>query len=123
MKLKFGKWDAFALAAVVLLAALVLVLWLPKAASSGQYAEIYQQGKLLNTLPLSRDQEFTVTGNYTATVTVKNGAIAVTASDCPGGDCLRCGWIQGAGRSIVCLPGGLEIRVVGEPADVDFIVG
>lgn len=123
MKLRFGKWDALAVAAVVLLAVLVAALFLLQGASRGSYAEIYQHGKLLKTLSLSQDQEFAVTGRYTATVTVKDGKIAVTASDCPGGDCLRTGWLERAGRSIVCLPGGLEIRVVGNDADVDFVVG
>ena len=123
MKLRFGKWDMVALAFVALVAFVVLALyWLP-GASAGRYAQVYQDGKLIKTLSLDAEQDFEVEGRYRATVTVRDGRIAVTASDCPGGDCVRCGWIDGAGRSIVCLPGGLEIRVVGSDADVDFVVG
>lgn len=123
MKLRFGKWDMVALAFVALAAFVVLALyWLP-GASAGRYAQVYQDGKLIKTLSLDLEQDFEVEGSYRATVTVRDGRIAVTASDCPGGDCVRCGWIDGAGRSIVCLPGGLEIRVVGSDADVDFVVG
>ena len=122
MKLRFGKWDLAAVAFVAL-AAVVLVLLLTQGSSHGRYAEIYQNGKLIKTVALTQDQEFVVEGSVTATITVRDGKIAVTASDCPGGDCLRCGWIEKAGRSIVCLPGGLEIRVVGQADDVDMVVG
>ena len=69
------------------------------------------------------EQEFTVTGDYTNTITVRDGKIAVTASDCPGHDCVSCGWVEHGGKSIVCLPNGLEIRVLADRGDVDFVVG
>lgn len=123
MKLGFQKWDAAAIAGIVLLAVLVSILFLPNDNAPAAYAEIYQDGKLIKTLPLAADQEFTVTGQYRNTITVQDGKIAVTGSDCPGEDCVHCGWIGSAGRSIVCLPNGLEIRVVAENSDVDFAVG
>ena len=122
MRLRFQKGDVAAIAGIALLAVLVFVLFLPKGNSPAACAEIYQNGKLVKTVPLAEDQEFTVTGAYTNTVTVRDGKIAVTQSDCPGEDCVRCGWISGTGRSIVCLPNGLELRVVGN-TDVDFVVG
>lgn len=121
--LRFRKGDMVAIAGVMLLAALVLVLFLPRADASAAYAQIYQDGRLVKTVSLSQDQEFTVTGEYSNTIAVRDGKIAVIASDCPGEDCVRCGWIDGAGRSVVCLPNGLEIRIVAEPDDVDFVVG
>lgn len=123
MKLRFQKGDILAIAVVLLLAVTVLLLFLPGEDVSAAYAEIYKDGKLLKTVLLSEDQEFTVTGKYTNTVTVCDGKIAVTQSDCPGGDCISCGWQESSGRSIVCLPNGLEIRVVAKNSDVDFVVG
>ena len=38
-------------------------------------------------------------------------------------DCVGCGWSNATGRSIVCLPNGLEIRIVSGQSDVDFVVG
>ena len=49
--------------------------------------------------------------------------IAITGSDCPGEDCVHSGWIKASGRSIVCLPNKVEIRIVGQSDDVDFVVG
>lgn len=122
MKLRFVKADAGVIAAVLLLAILTFLCFLPKDSSAG-HAQIYLDGKLISTVALDTPQEFTVTGTYTATITVANGRIAVTASSCPGKDCVGCGWASVAGRSIVCLPGGLEIRIVGSSSDVDFTVG
>ena len=119
MKLRFQKWDLAAIAGVLLLAVVLVCLFLP--GQRGACAEIYQDGKLLRRVSLTVDQEFTVTGEFTNTVTVQNGRIAVTASDCPGEDCVGCGWQGNAGRSIVCLPNGLEIRVISD-GEVDFVV-
>ena len=123
MKLRFQKGDMAAVAGVVLLAALVFALFLPRQNADAAYAEVYQDGKLIRTVSLGEDQEFTVGGSYCNTVTVRDGKIAVTGSNCPGEDCVGCGWQGSAGRSIVCLPNGLEIRVVAGSGDVDFVVG
>ena len=123
MRLQFRKGDLIAITLVVLVAVTVLLLFLPKKGSSAAYAEIYRDGKLVTTVSLNEDREFTLTGKYTNTVTVCDGKIAVTKSDCPGEDCVSCGWMGSAGRSIVCLPNGLEIRVVAGDGDVDFVVG
>ena len=48
---------------------------------------------------------------------------AFTESDCPGRDCVHSGSIGSTGRSIVCLPNRVEIRVISAEADVDFVVG
>lgn len=114
--------DLLAVAAVVLPAAVIFFLFLLPARTEGACVRIYQNGRLLHTLSLEQDRELSVTGQYCCTVTVRDGAVAVTRSDCPGEDCVHSGWIRSPGRSIVCLPNGLEIRVVGQNGDVDFVV-
>ena len=121
-RLRFQKGDILAIAAVVLLAAAVFLCFLPSRDPAGA-VEIYQNGKLVQTLPLNVDRELTVTGDYTNTVTVRGGAVAITHSDCPGEDCVGCGWLSSPGRSIVCLPNAVELRLVGVDGDVDFVVG
>lgn len=123
MRLRFQKGDMIAVGLVLLLAAVVLLLFLPKDDQPAAYAEVYQDGKLVKTVSLSEDQVFVVEGKYENTVSVRDGRIAVTHSNCPGEDCVSCGWLDSAGRSIVCLPNGLEIRVVTGNSDVDLIVG
>ena len=123
IRFHFQKGDMLAITSVVLLAALVFLLLLPKGDSPAARAEIYQDSKLIKTVSLTEDQEFTVTGKCSNVIAVRNGKIAVIRSDCPGEDCVGCGWLCNTGRSIVCLPNGLEIRVVAENSNVDFVVG
>ena len=121
-RLRFQKGDIVAVALVALLAVAVFAGFLP-GQEDAAFAQIYRDGQLLRTVALDQDQTFSLADRYTNTVTVRDGKIAITQSDCPGEDCVRSGWIGTAGRSIVCLPGGLEIRVVSGHSDVDFVVG
>lgn len=116
----FRKGDLLAVAAVILLAAALLLFALPALSAGGSYACIYQHGKLIREVPLSVDQTFPVSGDYTNTVTVQDGKIAVTHADCPNQDCVRQGWLSDGG-AIVCLPNQLEIRL---PVDggADFVI-
>ena len=122
MRLYFQKGDMVAIGLVLLLAAAVFACFLPSQNAEGSVAEIYCEDTLIRVVSLDEDQTFTVSGAYGNTITVRDGKIAVTESDCPGGDCVSCGWSDSAGRSIVCLPNRLEIRIVGESGDVDFVV-
>jgi len=121
--LRFRKGDMVAVLIVALLAVLVAVCFLPKGSSDAVVAEVYQNGELVETLPMTEDTSLVITGTYSNTITVEEGKIAITASDCPGEDCVHSGAIHTSGRSIVCLPNGVEVRVVSAQSDVDFVVG
>jgi len=119
----FRKGDLLAVG-FVLAAAIFLTLffWLCYLHTDAAVARIYLNGELVQEMPLDVDAEYTVSGAYHNTVTVKNGQVSVTATDCPGGDCHRTGWIASAGRRIVCLPNHMELVIAGE-ASVDAVVG
>lgn len=121
MRLRFQKGDLIAIASVVLLAALVMLMFLPKPTSSA-VVEIYHNGELVKSLPLLQDEEYTVHGRFTNVITVSGGKVSISRSDCPGQDCVYCGSISAAGRSLVCLPNAVEVRITGK-GDVDFVVG
>ena len=123
MRLRFQKGDYLAVAVTLLLAAVVFLAFLPRETGDTPMAEIYLDGTLVRRVSLDTSVEFSVTGDYMNTVTVRDGKIAVTESDCPGGDCVHSSWIGTSGRSIVCLPNRMEIRIVSAPGDVDFVVG
>ena len=119
MKTKY--WIAI-LAAIVILCA-VSSFFLLRSDGSAVCAEILSGGTVIRTVDLRVDQEFTVElpdGSYN-TVTVKDGAIAVTEASCPDQYCARRGWCTG-GAQIVCLPNSLVIRFVGAQ-EVDIAVG
>ena len=123
VKLRFQKGDWLAIGLVVLLAVCVAVCFLPKDASTHASVEIYLNAQKIQTVDLAKDQTFTVTDRYTNEITVSNGKIAITHSDCPGEDCVHSGAIHSSGRSLVCLPNEVEVRVVNAQSDVDFVVG
>lgn len=122
-RLRFQKGDILAILLVLVLAVVVALLFIPRKIAGEATVEIYQNGTLLRTLPLSEENVFFVEGEYINTVTIENGEVSITASNCPGEDCVHSGEIHTSGRSIVCLPNGVEVRVVNAESDVDFVVG
>ncbi len=114
MKTKF--WII--LFAVIAAACLALSLPLFQQ-EQARFARITSKGETVKTVDLSIDQEFTVDGKNT--VTVSGGKIAVTWADCPDHYCMKRGFCSG-GTDIVCLPNRLVISFVGEQ-EVDAAVG
>ena len=121
--LRFHRGDILAVLLVAALAVFVAFCFLPRQNGEAVMAEIYQSGELVKTLPLNEDTTFQITDRYANTITVRDGKISITESDCPGEDCVHSGAIHTAGRSIVCLPNAVEVRVVSSASDVDFVVG
>lgn len=122
-QLSFRKGDWIPIALVVILALGVGLLFLPSSRESGEASvQIYQEGKLLRELPLTEDTTVAIGGAYENTLVIRQGSVSITRSTCPGGDCVHSGSISKAGRSLVCLPNGLEIRITGSQ-DIDFVVG
>ena len=73
-------------------------------------------------LPLEMDAKVEVDGEYHNVIEIRDRKAAVVESDCPGEDCVHSGWTGTPGRSVVCLPNRVEIRIVGMDSDVDFVV-
>ena len=122
MKLEFCKNDFLAIGIVAAIAILVSVIfWTSVGAEEGSMLSIYQEGVLIKELSLDSDVEFVIEGDYKNVITIKDGKAAITESDCPGTDCVHSGWIHEAGRSIVCLPNRVELRIEGT-SEVDFVV-
>lgn len=120
-----NKKIAIAAALTALAAAAGIAVWLVmlNAPRENPAAEIYLNGELLKTVPLSEECEFTVEceDGYNI-VTVRDGAVSVTEADCPDKVCVRTGAISGGAVPIVCLPHRLEIRVVNGTDSVDAAV-
>ena len=124
IRLAFCKGDAVMISFVVMLAVLIGVLFLMwTGKDGGSTVVVYLEGEKIQELSLDDDGEFLIENNYTNKLEVKNGKAAIVESDCPGMDCVHSGWIKEKGRSLVCLPNRVEIRIEGEAdAEVDFIV-
>lgn len=119
---RFCKGDILAAGFVFIVALLLLAgFWIHYHQADAITTQIYLDGKLVHEMPLNENGTYIVSGIYDNTITVQNGKIAVTTTNCPGTDCQRTGWIQTAGQSIVCLPNHMEIRISGE-AVIDAVV-
>lgn len=124
VRLTFGKGDFLILIFVAISALLTgICFWFFVGKEEGTVAVIYKEGEVEARLPLYEDTEILVTNYYTNKIIVKDGKVSIQTSDCPGADCVHSGWIKEGGRSIVCLPNRVEIRIEGETdSEVDFIV-
>lgn len=117
------KSKTWALILALLLAVCVgASMLLLQPGETAKRVEIQSEGKILYTLDLSIDQQVTVTTDRGSnTVTVRDGAVAVTEADCPDHYCMNRGYCTG-GAEIVCLPNRLVIRFLGEQ-EIDGVAG
>lgn len=117
--MKSRTWAAILAFALLVSVGLGVYLLRPQEAAA---AQVWLDGKLICTLPLSIDTAVTVRcESGTNVITVRDGKIAVTEADCPDGYCVKRGYCSGGGE-IVCLPHRLVIRFVGAQT-VDGISG
>ena len=117
MNRKLIAWIILGVTAAVCIAVFVLMRHFPV---SGAAAQIYSNGKLIRTVPLSESCEFTVeTERGSNTIRVADGSIAVISADCPDKVCVHSGAVSSGAVPIICLPHRLEIRVVSENNDID----
>ena len=124
IQLKFCKGDIVVIFFVTMLAVLIGVLFLMKTGNDkGNTVVVYREGKKVQEISLYEDKEIVIENSYTNKLRIENGKAAIIESDCPGMDCVHSGWIGENGRSLVCLPNRVEIRIEGETdSEVDFIV-
>ena len=119
-RLAFRKGDGVAIGAVILTALALLAFFLASAGNEeAKSVRIYRNGEMIREMPLTENGEYLVTGIYENRIEVRDGKAAITRSSCPGEDCVHSGWISQAGRSIVCLPNRVEVRIEGSAADDD----
>ncbi|MDR2295731.1 MAG: NusG domain II-containing protein [Clostridiales Family XIII bacterium] len=119
------RLDAI-LIALLLAVALVAMAFLSatrEAPGAGAlYAEVYEDGVLTRTLPLSADSDTLVTTSrgYNRIV-VADGGVCVSEADCASQTCVHSGIRRLPGDSIACLPHRLIIRIRGGDAPYDAI--
>lgn len=79
-------------------------------------AEVTVDGKLVETLDLSKDQEVTIQGAKGGTnrLAVRDGMVWCEEATCPDQVCVRQGKQSKNGDIIVCLPSLMIVEVIGE---------
>ena len=120
---KVKSWIWITVLVCLLIVCMVSGYFLLSGNQEAQAAQIISDGKILRTVDLQTDQEFTVpssNGGYNI-ITVQDGKIGVSEASCPDHYCMHRGFLSG-GTDIVCLPNKLVIRFLGQQ-DVDSAVG
>lgn len=105
---------------------LAVILLLIAAISGGAYyvthrtpairAEVTIDGRLVETLDLSKDQEIVINGAHGGTnkLIIENGEIWCAQASCPDSVCIYQGKQSRDGDLIVCLPNLMIVKIVGE---------
>lgn len=88
----------------------------------GQMVRISVRGETYATYSLAEDRTVTIDRNgHINKITIKDGAVSMTFSDCRGQDCIRQGKITKTSQSIVCLPNKVVVEIQGENQEYDAI--
>lgn len=110
-------WDGIIVVILILLSfAPVVVFSLNRVSSPTQEAVLSVDGKKLKTFDLSdKSQAYTYRyedkdGDYNL-IEVKGNRIRIKEADCGDQICVRRGWIDQSGETIVCLPHKLVIEI------------
>lgn len=93
-------------------------LLIQSAKQTGDRVELYQDGVLIQTLPLDKDATVHITAKNGGenVVTIKDGSVQVTEATCPDQVCVRHGPTHETADPIVCLPNRLVVKVIKEGA-------
>jgi hypothetical protein len=91
----------------------------------GAYAEVYVKNELVETIDLSEDRFIEVKNSdgYNL-LQVKDGNIRMAEANCHSQTCVHLGAQSLPGRTIVCLPNRVVVKIIGAPdapVEVDIV--
>ena len=90
----------------------------------GQVVQVVQDGKVLYTFDLPRQDDQDIRIEYegrTNVIQIQDGRIRMLEADCPDHICMQMGWLDSA-APIVCLPNHLVIQFASSQDSVDTAV-
>ena len=120
---------------LLILAALLLagIVWGVRTLTKrhGGEAVVTVDGETVAVLPLREDTAYALNSaflglaeeGFANVIVVENGRVCVKDASCPDRVCVRTGWIEYAGESIVCLPHKLVVTVRGGKSGPDAYAG
>lgn len=111
------KADILIIAVVALCALGLILFYCVGSGAQKKSVVVTHAGETVRVLPLDEDTILVLSfPEGSNTLEISSGAVRITEADC-GGDCVRCGKIENAGSSIVCLPHRLSITITGDGPD------
>lgn len=97
--------DIILIASLLLVAVISLILVFSSRQTNKTIANVYVQNEAVLSIDLSKKEEkdYIIQGTKgELTIHTKDGAIAVTHSNCPHQDCVRMGYINTSNKPIIC---------------------
>ncbi len=114
---RFTPFDLLLVAGVVALAVFLIMGSVAKASGPGETAVVEVNGREVMKISLAENRDYTIDGfRGKAYISVLDGQVRITDSDCPDKLCVKMGWISQSDASIVCLPNRVVVRVMGSGA-------
>lgn len=110
------------LAAALIAIGLAMSYFLSSGSSSGQELLISCGGERFGSYSLLEDREIVIErNNHINKITIDNGIVSMSFSDCHGQDCVKQADISKTGQSIICLPNQVVLEITGSSAEYDSI--
>ncbi len=118
-RIRFG--DIVVILAVLVTAGILFAFsFLPKEA--GVYLSVTSDAGEA-TYSLAENRTLTLeSGGHTLCIVIENQTAHVSSSDCPDKTCLHQGEISAAGETVICVPSGVVLKILGEGSHEDDIV-
>ena len=112
----------------IILAVLLIVIGLAMSyilsfgQDTGSELIISCDGEKFGSYSLYEDREIEIKQNdHINKVTIKNGAVSMSFSDCHGQDCIHQGEITKSGEAIICLPNKVVLEIEGGSSKYDTL--
>lgn len=104
---------------IILLVILIILglgvsFWIYSGAKSGQVAVVKVDGKEYGRYSLNKNRVIHLhQKGHTNEITIKNGYVQMTFSDCHNQNCVHQGPIKDTSQTVVCLPNKVTITILG----------
>ncbi|MBR5099502.1 MAG: NusG domain II-containing protein [Spirochaetales bacterium] len=105
----------------LLLIGIILLFVLRGQSNEGSYVIIMYQNEEKARFSLASDGIYNI-NNGKNKIEILGGKVRMTYADCPDELCIRQGWIEFDGQSIICLPNKITVMVSGGDSLVDFVL-
>ncbi len=90
--------------------------------TSGSKVIISVDGETYGTYDINKNQTIEVRQNdHTNNITIKDGSVSMTYSDCNNQVCVNTGSINESNDTIVCLPNKVMVEISAEGGSVDVV--
>lgn len=118
------NWRDVTVCFAVALVAVLFALRLWIGTNRGSFLSVVTtEGETKYSLSVDRIETIQTNG-HTLLLQIRDGRACIVEADCPDQICVRSGWIEKAGETVVCAPAGVRLTVTEGGGDgVDLVVG